>query len=131
MKFVDFVNEQVSRLEAVPGFQMGDAGRKELAAWFIEKCGDGGASSSPNARCNRTGSAEWLREDQSARNIKAVIDECVEFATAPGLADVKAVWYRIYPPISSHARCGACNGTGYVIVEKGGVEGAAKCNSGV
>lgn len=122
MTFNEFVNDQVSRLEAIPEFQMGDGGRKELAAWLMEVSGGNRMS-----KMVYSGAAHWLREHGGAQRIKAVIDECVEFTAPPGLADVKAVWYRMHPPQSSHARCEACRGTGYVIVERGGIEGAAKC----
>lgn len=127
MKFNEFVNDQVSRLEAVPGFQMGDAGRKELAAWFTEVASGGTRHAWKDF--TRHSAAGFLQDSEACRRIKTVIDECVEFTTSPGLADVKAVWYRMYPPQASHASCSSCNGTGYVIVERGGIEGAAKCKS--
>ena len=125
MTFNAFVSEQIARLEAIPGFQMGDGGRKELVNWLSDQ----GATSVDRAKYIRSNAAEFLRDSDLCQRIKAVIDECVEFSTPPGLSDIKAVWYRLYPPVSSHERCAACNGTGYRIVERGGVEGAVRCKA--
>jgi hypothetical protein len=124
MTFNAFVSDQIARLEAIPGFQMGDGGRKELAGWLSDQ----GGAPLDRAKYVRHSAAEFLRDSDLCRRIKAVIDECVEFSTPPGLSDIKAVWYRLYPPVSSHERCEHCNGTGYRIVKRGGVEGAARCS---
>ena len=127
MTFNAFVSEQIARLEAIPGFQMGDGGRKELARdWLSGSRSHFGRSREVHTAGN---AAEFLRDSDLCQRIKAVIDECVEFSTPPGLSDIKAVWYRLYPPVSSHERCAACNGTGYRIVERGGVEGAVRCKA--
>ena len=98
MTFNAFVDEQIARLEAIPGFQMGDGGRKEP---FVNWLSDQGATSVDRAKYIRSNAAEFLRDSDLCQRIKAVIDECVEFSKPPGLDDIKAVWYRLYPPVSS------------------------------
>ena len=104
--FDQFALDQVERLGCVSDFRMSEAGRAEIASWLVDRSNG---------------------DDAGKSRIRAVIDECVEFASAPGLADIKAVWYRLYPAESAHQKCGACGGTGYVIVERNGMEGAVKC----
>jgi hypothetical protein len=125
MKFSEFVNEQVARLEAIPGFQMGDAGRKELALWLM----DTAEHTAEHVDMSQRPAARWIAQCPAAQRIKAVIDECVEFTTPPGLADIKAVWYRLYPPVSTHEKCGECGGTGWKIVKRGDAEGAVRCSA--
>ena len=114
------MNGQVERLDAVPGFRMSDTGRKELAAWLSTQSG----VDHPEKHDHSIGN--WIKSNAGGR-IKAVMDECVEFTTPPGLADIKAVWYWLYPPISTHEKCGACGGTGWQIVNRAGKEGAVRC----
>ena len=109
MKYKEFIAEQVDRLDAVPGFQMSDAGRLEVADWIMKESGGAGT---------RATVSEWLREYEPARMIKAVIDEAVEWTTPPGLADLKTVWRRMYPPVNEQrANCQRCDGTGWIVVE--------------
>jgi hypothetical protein len=123
MTFNRFLNEQIDRMDAVPGFQMSDAGRKELALWLADQ----GSTPLDRRKFERGCVAEFLRDSDLCRRIKATLDECVEFTTPPGLSDIKAVWYRLYPPSRSHERCAVCDGTGYVIVRRGDAEGAKRC----
>jgi hypothetical protein len=120
MKFSEFVNQQVDRLDAVPHFCMSDTGRKELAGWLM------GVGRPWDASMD-VAVAKWIVEHPGAAKIKACIDECVEFPTPPSLSDIKAVWYRLYPPACAHEKCEACGGTGWKIVNRNGVEGAARC----
>lgn len=123
MKFHEFVFGQVDRLAAVPDFRMSEAGRNELSDWLLEVSGGNLKHEYPNP-------ATWVKNHDGARRIKTVIDECVEFSTPPGLFDIKTVWHRLYPPPNAHGNCPHCGGSGWVIVERGGVEGAKKCGAG-
>ena len=109
MKFKEFVHEQVNRLDAIPGFQMSDAGRLEIAYWIAKESGGAGI---------RNGAADWIRESEPARMVKSVLDEAVEWTTPPGLADLKATWIRLFPPLTEQrSNCERCEGSGWIVVE--------------
>lgn len=72
MKFSEFVNQQVDRLDAVPHFCMSDTGRKELAGWLM------GVGRPWDASMD-VAVAKWIVEHPGAAKIKACIDECVSF----------------------------------------------------
>ena len=114
MIFTEFVKQQVERLGSIADFSMKISmpGQMEITEWLIA------AANESSMKRKRSGQAEWLRESEPARRVKAVIDECVEFESAPGLADIRAVWRRVNPP-KEQARneCPRCQGTGFIVVD--------------
>lgn len=128
MNFADFVSEQLDRLGAISewSLRITEAGRREIAKWLYETAND------PTPKRKRQGASEWLRESAAAQRVKSVIDECVEFETPPGLADIKAVWRRVNPPANETRRnCQRCGGSGFIeVAGPYGTSAAFPCSHG-
>lgn len=125
MKFTDFVVFQVDRLGAIAEFasKISEAGQREIAEWLLKAA----AETKPDRKLG--GGAEWLRESEAARQVRQVIDECVEFASPPSLADIAQVWRRLFPPLNEvRGNCEYCGGSGYRALEgEYGISGAYPC----
>jgi len=128
MNFEEFATEQLDRLGCIQewSLKVSAAGQKEIVRWLLETAND------PTPKRKRHSASEWLRESPAAQRIKAVIDECVEFETPPGLADIKAVWRRVNPPANETRKsCQRCVGSGFIQVDGPyGTSAAYPCSHG-
>ncbi len=120
MTFRKFVIEQVARLTAFESFaRLPEDGKREFVNVLTDKAGE------PRGRDRSA--LDWL-DEIPAQRVRAVVNECLEFEAMPTLADMRAVWLRLFPPLSKLSKdCPDCAGTGWKIVERNGIEGAARC----
>ncbi len=111
MNFKRFVGEQVERLCAFEAFaRLPEGGKKEFVNALFDKAGE--------QKPQRDRSAFDWRDSIPANQVVSVINECLDFVNSPSLADVRAVWNRLFPPVAELRKdCDRCEGTGWVIVE--------------
>ncbi len=112
MTFRKFVNEQIARLTAFEDFnRLADTGKKEYSDLLFD------LAQEPQPKRDRS-ALDWL-DSAPARNVKAVIDEGIEFQKHPTLYDIRAIWKRLIaaPLASARQQCERCHGTGFVEVE--------------
>ncbi len=112
MTFRKFVNEQIARLTAFEDFnRLADTGKKEYSDLLFD------LAQEPQPKRDRS-AVDWM-DSAPARNVKAVIDEGIEFQKHPTLYDIRAIWKRLItaPMATERAGCDRCEGTGFVIVQ--------------
>jgi hypothetical protein len=89
----------------------------------------------PDFRFYKAGAVEelvnWLESKAAGDKAKAtgLITEVCEFENLPKIADLNAVWRRLFPPVESseRLRCQICNGTGWEEVAVNGYTGVRRC----
>ena len=123
MTFREFVVDQISRLDALPrefNMTFSEAYQRELRDWLERKAG------MDPAAAKRT----WM-EDSAAGRVRAVINAAIEEGALPTLPQLGAIWLRLYPE-RAWVTCANCRALdGWVIVQRGGREGAERCTHGV
>jgi len=127
MTFREFVLEQMARLRAFAEFdaKVPADGQKEIRKWMEDraKCDPKAVSASVMS---------WIQNDEAARRVKTVIDECLTFESLPDLRTMRAVWDRLFPPENVLRKsCGRCGGAGWVVVDgEYGASAAYPCSHG-
>lgn len=79
-------------------------------------------------KVNQPSELAWIQTIPGKR-VAAVCAEAADLDECPTTPALKAIWHRLYPPVARNihrADC-ACSGTGWLIVESRGIEGAARC----
>lgn len=110
MTFKRFVADQTARLSAFEAFaRMPEDGKKGFVELLFEK------ASEPSPRRDRS-EIDWY-SDEPGRRVCTVIRECLEFENVPSLADIRAVWNRLYPAARQVSPdCTRCAGSGWVTI---------------
>lgn len=109
---------------------------------FRDYCADqierlGGAF--PEMRFYKRGAIEelvnWIEAKAAGDEAKAagVITEACELSEIPKIADLNAIWTRLYVApgiVIASPDCQYCSGSGFEIIERRGIEAARKCRCG-
>lgn len=112
MTFRKFVNDQVVRLTAFEDFnRLADGGKKEYADLLFD------LAKEPQPKRDRS-AMDWT-DSEPARNVKAVIDEGMEFQKHPTMHDIRSIWKRLVsaPAQAMRTECERCDGTGWISVD--------------
>ncbi len=106
-----FCVDQIQRLSVFPRFDfIGTEGQRVLRDW-LERRGD----DTPETRAG----------------IARLIDTAIELDQLPTPADLSRIWQEQHPPRATASySCEYCQGSGWEIVERGGVSGALRCRCG-
>jgi hypothetical protein len=75
--------------------------------------------------------ANWLEARANGDRARAsqLITEATEFADIPSIADLNAIWYRLFPAQTRepNPNCPHCGGSGWEVITRGGAEGVIAC----